>query len=144
MKNVHDNILELIGNTPLVKLNKTIGNTPTKVYAKLEYFNPGHSAKDRITLHIVENAEKKGLLNPDSVIVETTSGNTGFALAMVAIIKGYKCIPSTVNCWHAPPKIRWLPGWMRFSEPLKSSGMYTAPPRSSTSPELTAKPVPPA
>lgn len=107
MKNVHDNILELIGNTPLVKLNKTVGNTPAKVYAKLECFNPGHSAKDRIALHIVENAEKKGLLNPDSVIVETTSGNTGFALAMVAIIKGYKCILA-VSDKTKPEKMSYL------------------------------------
>lgn len=92
MKNVYDNILGLVGNTPLVKLNKIVEGVQGRVYAKLECFNPGHSAKDRIALHIIENAEKKGLLNPTSTIVETTSGNTGFAIAMVCIIKGYKCI----------------------------------------------------
>lgn len=92
MANVYNNILELIGNTPLVKLNKVTEGIPAKVFAKLESFNPGHSTKDRIALHIIENAEKKGLLKPNSVIVETTSGNTGFSVAMVSIIKGYQCI----------------------------------------------------
>ena len=87
MKNVYNNILGLIGNTPLVKLNKVTETIPADVYAKLESFNPGHSTKDRIALHIIENAEKKGLLNPDSIIVETTSGNTGFSIAMVSILK---------------------------------------------------------
>lgn len=92
MANVYNNILELIGNTPLVRLNKVTEGIPAKVFAKLESFNPGHSTKDRIALHIIENAEKKGLLKPNSVIVETTSGNTGFSVAMVSIIKGYQCI----------------------------------------------------
>ena len=92
MRKVYDNIIGLIGNTPLVKLNKVTEEIPAKVYAKLESYNPGHSTKDRIALHIIENAEKKGLLKEDSVVVETTSGNTGFSIAMVCIIKGYKCI----------------------------------------------------
>ena len=92
MTNVYDNILGLVGNTPLVKLNRITKDIPATIYAKLESFNPGHSTKDRIALHIIENAEKKGLLNPDSIIVETTSGNTGFSIAMVSIVKGYKCI----------------------------------------------------
>lgn len=92
MTNVYDNILGLIGNTPLVKLNTITKDLPAKIYAKLESYNPGHSTKDRIALHIIEAAEKKGLLQPDSVIVETTSGNTGFSVAMVSIVKGYKCI----------------------------------------------------
>lgn len=92
MTNVFDNILGLIGNTPMVRLNQVTKDIPATVYAKLESYNPGHSTKDRIALHIIEAAEKKGLLNPDSVIVETTSGNTGFSIAMVSIIKGYKCI----------------------------------------------------
>lgn len=92
MANVYNNVLELIGNTPLVKLNKITENIPATVYAKLESCNPGHSTKDRIALHIIENAEKKGILKSDSVIVETTSGNTGFSVAMVSIIKGYRCI----------------------------------------------------
>ena len=70
-----NNILELIGNTPLVKLNKIVEDIPGDFYAKVEAFNPGHSNKDRIALHIIETAEKKGLLKPGSTIIETTSGN---------------------------------------------------------------------
>ena len=92
MTNVHDNILGLIGNTPMVRLNQVTKNIPANVFAKLESSNPGHSTKDRIALHIIEAAEKKGLLVPGSTIVETTSGNTGFSIAMVSIIKGYNCI----------------------------------------------------
>ncbi len=92
MKNVYDNILGLVGHTPMVRLNRVTAEIAATVYAKLESCNPGHSTKDRIAIHIIENAEKKGLLNKDSVIVETTSGNTGFSVAMVCIIKGYKCI----------------------------------------------------
>lgn len=92
MTHVYDNILGLIGHTPLVKLNKVTKDIPATVYAKLESCNPGHSTKDRIAIHIIEAAEKKGLLKPGSTIVETTSGNTGFSIAMVSIIKGYKCI----------------------------------------------------
>lgn len=92
MNNVYDSILQLIGNTPLVRLNEVTKNIPAIVYAKLESYNPGHSTKDRIALHIIENAEKKGLLLEGSIVVETTSGNTGFSIAMVCLIKGYKCI----------------------------------------------------
>ena len=84
--------LELIGKTPLLKLNKIAKNIPGNFYAKVEAFNPGHSNKDRIALHIIESAEKKGLIKPGGTIIETTSGNTGFSLAMVSIIKGYNCI----------------------------------------------------
>lgn len=87
----YNNILELIGETPMVQLNRITKNFPGTYFAKLEMFNPGHSAKDRIALHIVENAEKKGILKPGSTIVETTSGNTGFSLAMIAMVKGYQC-----------------------------------------------------
>jgi len=90
--NVFENILGLIGNTPMIKLNRVTKNIPATVYAKLESYNPGHSTKDRIAIHIIENAEKKGLLKEGATIVETTSGNTGFSLAMASIIKGYKCI----------------------------------------------------
>lgn len=107
MINVYDNILGLVGNTPLVKLNRVTKDLPATVYAKLESYNPGHSTKDRIALHIIENAEKKGLLNPDSVIVETTSGNTGFSIAMVSIVKGYKCILA-VSDKTKPEKIAYL------------------------------------
>tara|TARA_R110000868_G_scaffold402370_1_gene678630 strand:+ start:145 stop:1185 length:1041 start_codon:yes stop_codon:yes gene_type:complete len=88
----YNNVLELIGNTPLIKLNKVTANLEGNFYAKVEAFNPGHSSKDRIALHIIEEAEKKGILKPGDTIVETTSGNTGFSLAMVSIIKGYNCI----------------------------------------------------
>src|SRR5690606_13416350 len=88
----YNNVLELIRNTPIVKLNKIGQGIPGEVYAKLESYNPGHSTKDRIALHIIEEAEKSGLLKPGATIVETTSGNTGFSVAMVSILKGYKCI----------------------------------------------------
>ena len=88
----HANLLELIGKTPLVKLNALTASYKGEFYAKLEAFNPGHSAKDRIAFHIIEQAERSGLLRPGSTIIETTSGNTGFSLAMVSIIKGYDCI----------------------------------------------------
>ena len=92
MTNVHDNILGLIGNPPLVRLNEVTKDISATVFAKLESYNPGHSTKDRIAIHIIEAAEKKGLLKPGSTVVETTSGNTGFSIAMVCIIKGYNCI----------------------------------------------------
>ncbi len=107
MTNVFDNILGLIGNTPMVKLNEVTKDIPAKVYAKIESFNPGHSTKDRIALHIIEAAERKGLLTPGATIVETTSGNTGFSIAMVSIIKGYKCILS-VSDKTKPEKIAYL------------------------------------
>ena len=92
MNNVFDNILGLIGESPMVRLNAVTKDIPGTVLAKLESYNPGHSTKDRIALHIIEQAEKKGLLKPGATIIETTSGNTGFSIAMVSIIKGYKCI----------------------------------------------------
>ena len=88
----YDNVLELIGNTPLIKLNSITSQFPGNFYGKVEAFNPGHSTKDRIALYIIEEAERKGILKPGSTIIETTSGNTGFSLAMVSIIKGYECI----------------------------------------------------
>ncbi len=90
--NAHNTILELIGNTPLVRLNKIADALTGNFYAKVEAFNPGHSSKDRIANFIIEEAENKGLLQPGSTIIETTSGNTGFSIAMVSIIKGYQCI----------------------------------------------------
>ncbi|MEJ1222058.1 PLP-dependent cysteine synthase family protein [Sediminicola sp. 1XM1-17] len=90
--NAYNNVLELIGNTPLVKLNKITSGLTGNFYAKVEAFNPGHSAKDRIAAYIIEEAERKGILTKDSTIIETTSGNTGFSIAMVSIIKGYECI----------------------------------------------------
>lgn len=90
--NAYNNVLELIGNTPLVKLNKIASGLTGNFYAKVEAFNPGHSSKDRIAAYIIEEAERKGILTKDSTIIETTSGNTGFSIAMVSIIKGYECI----------------------------------------------------
>ena len=104
---VYDNVLDLIGNTPLIKLNKITSGFEGDFYAKVEAFNPGHSAKDRIALHIIEDAEKKGILSPGDTIIETTSGNTGFSIAMVSIIKGYKCILA-VSSKSSPDKIDML------------------------------------
>ncbi len=86
-----NNILETIGNTPHVRLNKLFGNQQ-EVWIKLEKTNPGASIKDRIALAMIEDAEQKGLLNKDSIIIEPTSGNTGIGLALVAAVKGYKII----------------------------------------------------
>ena len=88
----YDNILQLVGNTPLIRLNNIVSDYTGNFYAKVEGFNPGHSAKDRIAVHIVEEAERKGILKKGSTVIETTSGNTGFSLAMVCMIKGYDCI----------------------------------------------------
>lgn len=107
MTNVFDNILGLIGNTPMVRLNQVTKDIPATVYAKLESYNPGHSTKDRIAIHIIEAAEKKGILKPGATIVETTSGNTGFSIAMVSIIKGYKCILA-LSDKTKPEKIAYL------------------------------------
>ncbi|TXD51303.1 MULTISPECIES: PLP-dependent cysteine synthase family protein [unclassified Polaribacter] len=89
---ISENILQLVGDTPLVKLNNITKDLKGAYFAKLESFNPGNSQKDRIALHIVENAEKKGILTKGATIVETTSGNTGYSLAMISLVKGYKCI----------------------------------------------------
>jgi cystathionine beta-synthase len=88
----YNSVLDLIGNTPLIKLNRITENLEGNFYAKVESFNPGHSTKDRIALYIIEEAERQGILSPGDTIIETTSGNTGFSLAMVSIIKGYNCI----------------------------------------------------
>jgi cystathionine beta-synthase len=103
----YSNVLQLIGNTPLVELNKTCLDFPGQFYAKWEAFNPGHSAKDRIALHIIEEAERKGILKEGSTIIETTSGNTGFSIAMVSIIKGYRCILA-LSSKSSPDKIDML------------------------------------
>lgn len=86
------NILETIGNTPLVKINKLTAELPCLVLAKYETFNPGNSVKDRMAVKMIEDAEADGRLNPGGTIIEGTSGNTGMGLALVAIVKGYKCI----------------------------------------------------
>lgn len=92
MKNVYQNILETVGHTPIVKLNRVIKDSPHTFWAKIEYMNPGGSVKDRVALEIVEAAEKRGELKPGGTIIEATSGNTGLGLAMVAAVKGYKTI----------------------------------------------------
>src|SRR5580700_10338725 len=93
----YNNILETVGNTPLVKLNKIAKDIPATVLAKIETTNPGNSIKDRMALKMVEDAEKNGLLKPGGTIIEGTSGNTGMGLAIVASIKGYKCIFTTTD-----------------------------------------------
>jgi cystathionine beta-synthase len=94
---VKNNILETIGNTPLVRLNKIVKGLPCEVYAKVEYFNPGNSTKDRMALKMVEVAEQEGKLKPGGTIIEGTSGNTGMGLALAAVVKGYRCIFATTD-----------------------------------------------
>jgi len=93
----HDSILGTIGDTPLVRLNRVTKGLPCTVLAKMEYFNPGGSVKDRIGIAMLEDAERKGLIKPGGTIVEGTSGNTGAGLALAAIAKGYKCIFTTTD-----------------------------------------------
>ncbi|HEX9287886.1 MAG TPA: pyridoxal-phosphate dependent enzyme [Anaeromyxobacteraceae bacterium] len=88
----HENVLAAIGRTPLVRLNKVVGPDDATVLVKLEYLNPGGSIKDRMAIHIMEKAEREGLLRRGSTIVENTSGNTGVGVAMAAAVKGYRCI----------------------------------------------------
>ena len=104
---VFDNVLDLVGNTPLIKLNKIASKIEGNFFAKVESFNPGQSSKDRIALYIIEEAERKGILTPGDTIIETTSGNTGFSIAMVSIIKGYECILA-VSSKSSPDKIDML------------------------------------
>jgi cysteine synthase len=97
---VHENILSTIGKTPLVKINKLVSETDAEVITKLEYFNPGSSVKDRISLNMIEDAEQRGLLKKGKTIIEPTSGNTGIGIAMVAAAKGYQVIftmPETMS-----------------------------------------------
>lgn len=90
--NYYENVLERIGQTPLIKLSKVTQGIKANIFVKVEYFNPGGSSKDRIALAMIENAEKKGLLKPGGTIIEATAGNTGAGLALVAASKGYRCI----------------------------------------------------
>jgi cystathionine beta-synthase len=93
----HEDILGTIGDTPLVRINKLAEGIPCTVLAKIEFFNPGNSVKDRIGLGMVERAEREGKLKPGGTIIEGTSGNTGAGLALVAICRGYKCIFTTTD-----------------------------------------------
>src|ERR1700712_2647229 len=93
----HNNILETIGNTPLVKLNKVVKDIPATVLAKIETTNPGNSIKDRMAVQMIEDAERAGVLKPGGTIIEGTSGNTGMGLAIAAVVKGYKCIFTTTD-----------------------------------------------
>lgn len=97
---IANSVTELIGHTPVVKLNRLTGENDAELYAKLEYFNPGSSVKDRIALAMIEAAEKEGKLKPNDTIIEPTSGNTGIGLALVAAVKGYRAIlvmPETMS-----------------------------------------------
>ena len=103
----YESVLDLVGNTPLVSLQKIASPMFGRFFAKLEAFNPGHSAKDRTALYIINDAEKRGLLTPGGVIVETTSGNTGYSIAMIAAIRGYRCILAVTDK-SSPDKIDML------------------------------------
>lgn len=94
---IKNNILETIGNTPLIKLNKIVKQLPATVVAKVDYFNPGNSIKDRMAIKMIEVAENEGKLKPGGTIIECTSGNTGMGLALAACVKGYKCIFTTTD-----------------------------------------------
>ena len=92
MKGAVHNVLEAVGNTPIVKLNNVGAYVAADIYVKLEYMNPGGSMKDRVAINIIRDYERRGLLKPGGTIVEATSGNTGMGLALVAAIRGYRCI----------------------------------------------------
>src|SRR3990170_4727036 len=94
---IKNNILETIGNTPLIRLNKITKNLPCSVLAKVDYFNPGNSIKDRMAVKMIEVAEQEGKLKPGGTIIEGTSGNTGMGLALAAVVKGYKCVFATTD-----------------------------------------------
>lgn len=94
---IHNSIIDVIGNTPLVRLHRVTGDLKLTVAAKVEYLNPGQSVKDRIAVKMIDDAEEKGLLKPGGTIIEGTSGNTGMGLALVAAVRGYKCIFTTTD-----------------------------------------------
>jgi len=96
-KKVFNNVLEAIGNTPLVRINRIAAEVPGTVYAKIETTNPGNSIKDRMAVRMIEDAEKSGALKPGGTIIEGTSGNTGMGLAIAAVIKGYRCVFTTTD-----------------------------------------------
>ncbi len=110
--NLQDKITETIGQTPLLKLNNVIGESKATVAVKLEFFNPGGSIKDRAALAMITAAENDGLLHPGGTIVEATSGNTGYAIAMIAASKGYRAI---IVCSEHQPGISVV-GGRQFTE----------------------------
>ena len=89
---IHENILGAIGNTPMIRMNQIAEDFPCPVLAKVEYFNPGHSVKDRMALSMIEAAERNGQLKPGGTVIECTSGNTGMGLALACAVKGYQLI----------------------------------------------------
>ena len=108
--NYYNNVLETIGSTPLIRLQRVVAGVPALVLAKVETYNPGLSIKDRIAQRIIAAAEESGQLKPGGVIIECTSGNTGIGLAMVAAVKGYRCI-CTMNHKQSKEKIQMLRSW---------------------------------
>ena len=102
-----NHIIEAVGNTPLVKLNRVTAGVEATILAKVEYFNPGNSVKDRMAIRMIEDAEKAGILKPGGTIIEGTSGNTGMGLALAASAKGYKCI-FTLTDKQSPEKVNIL------------------------------------
>ncbi len=106
-KGITNNILDLVGETPLIRLNNITKELDGQFLVKYEAFNPGHSMKDRIAIHIIEEAERKGILTKGSTVIETTSGNTGFSIALVCILKGYECLLA-VNSKASNGKINML------------------------------------
>lgn len=103
----YENLLATIGNTPLIKLGTVCKDIPGTILGKVESYNPGHSAKDRIALYMIEQAENKGKLKQGSIIIEATSGNTGYSMAMICALKGYKCL-LTISSKSSPEKISML------------------------------------
>src|SRR5690606_11744125 len=92
---IANTVLDTIGHTPLIRLHKVVDDIPALVLGKVETFNPGHSIKDRMAVQMIDDAEAAGLLRPGGTIIECTSGNTGMGLALVAVVRGYKCIFTT-------------------------------------------------
>lgn len=139
---VADNIASLIGETPIVKLNRTVDENSADIYLKLEFFNPGSSVKDRIALAMIERAEAEGVIKPGDTIVEPTSGNTGIGLALVAAAKGYKLVvvmPDTMSQerrnllkafgaqLHLTPGANGMKGAIQKAEELKEEHGYFMP-----------------
>ncbi len=109
---IADNVTQLIGNTPLVRLQRVTDGARATVVAKLEFFNPANSVKDRIGVAMIDAAERGGLIGPDTIILEPTSGNTGIALAMVCAARGYRCMltmPETMSVERRQLLRRWAP-----------------------------------